>query len=154
MWWHTVTHGSGSEGEIGEWSGYPVLFTLPRNVVYRALPLLPTPRLPVVYWTDAPAGLNGLVRFAERRSLVSARVPSHLNWLLQRVIVYNGFYPRSLESLTEQRERSFDVTYIHVYAIIYNEITNKCTQFSCFLYIPCIVIQLCNVNQQNAHFSN
>jgi hypothetical protein len=35
------------------------------------------PRLPVVDWTDASDGLNGLVRFAERRNLVSARVPSH-----------------------------------------------------------------------------
>ena len=38
-----------------------------------------TPRLPVVEWTDTPADLadlNGLVRFAERRNLVSARVPS------------------------------------------------------------------------------
>ena len=26
---------------------------------------------------DAPAALNGLVRFGERRNLVSARVPSH-----------------------------------------------------------------------------
>jgi hypothetical protein len=34
-------------------------------------------QLPVVDWTDAPADLNGLVRFAERRNLVSARVPSH-----------------------------------------------------------------------------
>ena len=41
------------------------------------LPLIRTPRLPVVDWTDAPADLNGLVRFAERRNLVSARVPSH-----------------------------------------------------------------------------
>jgi hypothetical protein len=46
--------------------------------VYPALlPLNRTPRLPVVDWTDAPADLNGLVRFAERRNLVSARVPSH-----------------------------------------------------------------------------
>ena len=36
-----------------------------------------TSRLPVVDWTDARAGLNGLVRFAERRNLVSARVSSH-----------------------------------------------------------------------------
>ena len=43
-----------------------------------------TPRLPVVDWTDAPADLNGLVRFAERRNLVSARVPSHFNWPLPR----------------------------------------------------------------------
>jgi len=60
-----------------------VLFTLPRNMVYAALlPLMRTPRLPVVDRTDAPADLNGLVRFAERRNLVSARVPSHFNWPL------------------------------------------------------------------------
>ena len=39
------------------------------------LPLMLTPRLQVV----APADLNGLVRFAERQNLVSARVPSHFN---------------------------------------------------------------------------
>ena len=83
MWWHTVTHGRGIEGETGEWSGYPVPFTLPRNVVYPALlPLMHTPRLPVVDWTDVPADLNGLVRFVQRRNLISARVPSHVNWPL------------------------------------------------------------------------
>ena len=47
-------------------------------MVYRALlPLMRTPLLPVVDWTDAPADLNGLVRFGERRNLVSARVSSH-----------------------------------------------------------------------------
>ena len=46
-------------------------------MVYPALlPLMRTLRLPVVDWTDAPADLNGLIRFAERRNLVSARVPS------------------------------------------------------------------------------
>ena len=41
-------------------------------MVYPALlPLMRTPRLPVVDWTDATASLNGLVRFAERRNLVS-----------------------------------------------------------------------------------
>jgi hypothetical protein len=50
-------------------------------MVYPALlPLMRTPRLPAVDGTDAPAYLNGLVRFAERRNLVSARVPSHFNW--------------------------------------------------------------------------
>jgi hypothetical protein len=34
-------------------------------------------RLPVVDLNDAPAYLNGLVRFPERRNLVSERVPSH-----------------------------------------------------------------------------
>jgi hypothetical protein len=38
--------------------------------------------LPVVDWTDAPADLNELVRFAERRNFVSVRVPSHFNWPL------------------------------------------------------------------------
>ena len=46
-------------------------------MVYPALlPLMRTPRLPAVYWTDAPADLNGLVLFGERRNLISARVPS------------------------------------------------------------------------------
>jgi len=68
--------GRGSEGETGERSVELVLFTLHWNMVYAALlPLMRTPRLPVVDRTDAPAGLSGLVRFAERRNLVSARVP-------------------------------------------------------------------------------
>jgi len=50
-----MTHGRGSEGETYEWSGYPVLFTLPRNMMYPALlPLMRTPRLPVFDWTDPP----------------------------------------------------------------------------------------------------
>jgi hypothetical protein len=40
MWWHTVTHGWGSEEKTGEWSGQPVPFSLPRNIVYPSL--LPT----------------------------------------------------------------------------------------------------------------
>jgi hypothetical protein len=56
-----------------------VVFTPPRNMVYPALlPLMRTPRLPVVDRNDAPADLNGLVRFAKRRNLVYARVPSHI----------------------------------------------------------------------------
>ena len=51
------------------------------------LPLKRTPRLPVVDWTDDAADLNGLVRFAERRNLVSARVPSHFRRSLQRLRV-------------------------------------------------------------------
>jgi hypothetical protein len=40
-------------------------------MVYTALlPLMRTPRLPVVDWTYASADLNGLVRFAERQNLV------------------------------------------------------------------------------------
>ena len=58
---------------IGVGSQYPSLL---RNLVYSALlPLMRTPRLPVVDCTNAPVVLNGLVRFAERQNLVSARVP-------------------------------------------------------------------------------
>jgi hypothetical protein len=47
-------------------------------MVYPALlPLMRAPRLPLVDRTDAPADLNGLVLFAERRNLFYARVPSH-----------------------------------------------------------------------------
>jgi len=67
----------------GKWRGnwrlewVATTLTLPRNVVYPALlTLMSTPRLPAVDWTDAPADLNGLVRFGERWNLVSARVPS------------------------------------------------------------------------------
>ena len=46
-------------------------------MVYPALlPLIRTPLVPVLEWTDAPADLNGLGRFAERRNLVSAHVLS------------------------------------------------------------------------------
>ena len=44
-----------------------------------------TPRLPIVDRIDAPADLNGLVRFAERRNLVYARVPSHFKRSLRKV---------------------------------------------------------------------
>ena len=60
-------------------------------MVYPALlPLMRTIRLPVFDWTDAPADLNGLVCFAGRRNLVSARVPSHLKRSLQ--IASNVFW--------------------------------------------------------------
>jgi len=41
------------------------------------------PQLPAVDCTDAPADLNGLVHFAERQNLVSARVPSYFKRSLQ-----------------------------------------------------------------------
>jgi hypothetical protein len=64
-------------------------------MVYQALlPLMRTPTLPVVDRTDAPADLNGLVRFAERRNLVSARVPPHFKRSLPQTTyqyVLSGF---------------------------------------------------------------
>jgi len=45
------------------------------------------PRLQAVDWTDAPADLNGLFLFGERRNLVSARVPSHFKRSLHSLSV-------------------------------------------------------------------
>ena len=73
-----LANGVGSQMICGQ---YP---SLPRNLVYPPLlPLMRTPRLPVVDWTGTPAGLNGLVRFAERQILVSAHVPSRFKRGLQ-----------------------------------------------------------------------
>jgi hypothetical protein len=38
-----------------------------------------------------PADLNGLVRYAERRNLVSARVPSHFDWSLPKFLFLSRF---------------------------------------------------------------
>jgi hypothetical protein len=77
-----------------------------------------TPGLPVVDWTDAPADLNGLVRFAERRNLVSARVPSHfrrslqlnMNWPKQNgQLVGEGYYSSIANCWSEiSRDVSWD----------------------------------------------
>ena len=82
--WRT---GEEVKGKLANGAGGQKPFTLPRNLVYPALlPLMRTPRLPAVDWTDAPADLNGLVRFAERRNLVSARVPSRFKRGLTQLI--------------------------------------------------------------------
>jgi len=80
--WNLTAHGDAREEKWRmEWVASTL--TLPRNVVYPALlMLMRTSRLQAVNWTDAPAGLNGLVRFGERRNLVSARVPSRFKGTL------------------------------------------------------------------------
>jgi len=68
--WNLMAHGDAWEGNWRrnwrmDWVASTL--TLPRNTVHPTLlPLMRTPRLPAVDWTDAPADLNGLVRFAER----------------------------------------------------------------------------------------
>ena len=75
-------------------------------MVYPALlPLMRTPRLPVVDWTDAPTDLNGLVRFAERRNLVSARVPSHFKRSLRHYVV------RQVSSAVQESLRRLGVSW-------------------------------------------
>jgi len=88
--WNMMAHGDAREGKWrGNWRMEWVaetLHTTSEHDVSSILPLMRSLRLPVVDWTDAPADLNGLVRFAERRNLVSARVPSHFNWPLLKPV--------------------------------------------------------------------
>ena len=74
--WNLMAHSDAREGKWRmEWVASTL--TLPWNMVYPALlMLMRTPRLPAVDWTDSPTNLNGLVSFGERRTLVSARVPT------------------------------------------------------------------------------
>ena len=91
--WNLMAHGGAREGKWrGNWRMEWVAstLTLPRNVVYPAsLSLMLTPRLPVVDRTDAPADLKGLVRFDERRNLVSACVQSRFKRSLQ-CLLFDG----------------------------------------------------------------
>ena len=96
--WNVMAHGDARKGKWrGNWrmqwvasalhttSEHGVSSITTAEVYPALLPLMRTPRLPVVDWTDPPpADLNGLVRFAERRNLVSARVSSHFNWPLHQ----------------------------------------------------------------------
>ena len=63
-----------------------------------------TPRLPVVDWTDAPTDLNGLVRFEERRILVSARVPSRSARAIQYTFTHKQYTEQQNE--TQYLERN------------------------------------------------
>jgi len=88
-WWHTVTQG-------GKWRGnwrmewVASILTPPPNVDYPALlKLMRTTRLPAVDWTDAPTNLNRLVRFGERRNLVSPRVPSRSARAITQLSLYS-----------------------------------------------------------------
>jgi len=121
-------------------------------MVYPALlPLMRTPRLLVVDWTDAPADLNWLVRFAERRNLFSARVPSHFKRSLQpdkpqMKIKYGAERMRFACRMTELgiRKHAYVIWYLLVLTAIRNILnpdnSAKVTHFcfprqQCTLYI-------------------
>jgi len=89
--WNEMAHGDAREGKWrGNWRMEwvaSILHTTSEHVYPALLPLTCTPRLPVVDRIDAY--LNGLVRFAERRNLVSARVPSHFSRPIQNMKFQN-----------------------------------------------------------------
>ena len=89
--WNVMAHGDAREGKWKgnwriEWIASTLHSTSEHGVSSITTADARTPRLPVVDWTDTPADLNGLVRFAERQTLVSARVPSHFKRSLHTVL--------------------------------------------------------------------
>jgi hypothetical protein len=93
-----------------------------------------TPGLPVVDWTDAPVDLNGLVRFAERRNLVSARVPSHFSRSLRYKyfqgsakhtllpsLLLTGFPTQKISAAIPSSSLSLKVAWMDSYSEIYGE---------------------------------
>jgi len=89
-----------------------------------------TTRLPPVDWTDAPTDLKGLVRFAERRNLVSACAPSHLNWPLP-LYFWTASY-RQLPSYAIKKITFFD--YENMKHIIRPIIRGKSTKYLTLLW--------------------
>ena len=79
--WNAMAHSDAQEEKWRgnwqmEWVASTLHTTSEHGVSSITTALMRTPRLPVVVWTDTPIDLNGLVCFARRRNLVSARVPS------------------------------------------------------------------------------
>jgi len=71
---------------------------------------------------DVPTDLNGLVRFAERRNLVSARVRSHFKRSLTLVAIENPRYRTSCTDVMRMRfyERR---SYSHPSLVVHNAAT-------------------------------
>jgi len=98
MRWHTVTQGKGSEG--GNWRMEWVastLHTTSEHVVSsittaHAHNSAASSRL---NWRS-PADLNGLVRFAERQNLASARVCHHISNSAQHIFTSHTISPTEL----------------------------------------------------------
>ena len=83
--WNVTAHGDAREGKWrGNWTMQWVASTLHTTSEHGVSSITTadahtSAASSRLNWRS-PADLNGLVRFAERRNLVSARVPSHFNW--------------------------------------------------------------------------
>jgi len=115
-------------------------------MVYPALPPpMRTPRLPVVDWTDVPADLNGLDRFAERRNLISVRVPSHFKRSLPPAgfsLVNTSYAAYARDENLNKKEKRFALTMNSIFK--YNQgtavgITKDISKYSS--YILSIIIK-------------
>jgi len=87
-----MAHGDAREGKLANGVSSQYYSHYIGKTVYPALlPLMCTPSAVSIRlnWRP-PADLNGLVRFAERRNLVSARVPSHF----KRSLYHNALFKK------------------------------------------------------------
>ena len=123
--------------------------SLPRNLVYPALLTLMRLWLPVVDWTDAPTDLNGLVRFAERRNLVCARVPSHFKRSLHRSkTIRNLPQNRATHLKTDTCDSETDA-FVYVVCACQNltsaisQLTSREIVFLCLLALETLCRKLC-----------
>ena len=102
-----------------------------------------TPRLPVVDWTEAPADLNGLVRFAERQNLVSARVPSHFKRSPTQYLLF------SMAMMLSQTRRS--ANFIHTLLIIWywkeKQVSKTCNYILCYIQVIRSIISNSTLSQ-------
>jgi hypothetical protein len=90
--WHGTWQNMGGEMKGQQENGVGIQHASWRRSIaslaqYKCYQLTHTPRLPVIDRTVAPTESHGLVCFAERRTLVSACVPSNLNCTLPTLIV-------------------------------------------------------------------
>jgi len=120
MWWHTVTHGRGSEGETGKCSTLHTTWEhgVSSITTADAHTSAASSRL---NWRP-PADLNGLVRFAERRNLFSAHVPSQFDWPPQKVYIHNLVltitYSFIAYATMEWFKMKYAVSYGHIWGCI------------------------------------
>jgi len=105
--WNVMAHGDSREGKWRgncrmEWLASTLHTTSEHGVssITTNNKLMRAPRLTVDDWNDASADLNGLVRFAKRWNLVSARVPLHFERSLRKVSPLLEFDPRILQPVT------------------------------------------------------
>ena len=132
-----VAHGDAREGKWrGNWRMEWVASTLtpPPNVVCPALlKLMRTTRLPAVDWTDASTDLNGLVRFGERRNLVSAHVPSRSARAIPSVACPAVQYFSTLSHKRHDfRVKSYCACNVTIYAHSFSSFGIKFAKLFCF----------------------
>jgi len=120
-------------------------------MVYPALlPLMRLPRLPVVDWIDALTDINGLVRFAERRNLVYARMPSHFKRSLHYWIgAYTDIslkctYLSSCLSFTKCRNLKFVRYFGAVTSVPHKTIVTCGTVWLCHYSVQCDCVIICH----------